>query len=352
MAQPAILVTGGTGFIGSRLVRKLVDEGHRVKVLARPTSSLRALAGIDPTRFEVVRGDVTIGHTVYRALAGCRRMFHVAAEFKMWAPRATEIFDAAVIGTEETLEAARLRDLEKIVVTSSTAAMGASPDAKPMDESAAFNRDRSTPYVVAKWKGEQVALDRARRGMPVVVVNPATVLGPGDFKPTPSADLVLQHLNWKLPFGMPVAPGGISIADVDDVVRGHVAAMEQGRAGERYILGGNNVTFEQLFTALSDITGLAGPGFRITRRLAELGGIASEAAARLFDFEPKLTYTMARDYVGAYVWVSSEKAERELGYTIRPLRATLARAIRFFLENGFVPPKRARDIRFDLTAFA
>src|SRR5690242_12584111 len=244
MGQPDILVTGGTGFIGSRLVRQLVDEGHLVNVLARPTSSLPALSGIDPSRIEVVRGDVTIGHTVYRALAGCRRMFHVAAEFKMWTPRASDVLDAAVIGTEATLEAARARDLEKIVVTSSTAAMGATPEAKPLDETAAFNRERSTPYVVAKWKGEQVALDRAREGMPIVVVNPATVLGPGDYKPTPSADLVLEHLKWRLPFGMPVAPGGISIADVDDVVRGHIAAMNRGRVGERYILGGNNVTFE------------------------------------------------------------------------------------------------------------
>jgi dihydroflavonol-4-reductase len=352
MESPEILVTGGTGFIGSRLVRKLVDDGHRVKVLARPTSSLRALAGIDEHKLEIVRGDITIGHTVYRALAGCRRLFHAAAEFKMWAPRPSQILDTAIIGTEETLEAARRRGLEKIVVTSSTAALGASSDPTPLDESSPFNRQDSTPYVVAKWKAEQVALDRARQGMPIVVVNPATVLGPGDYKPTPSADLVLEHLRWKLPFGMPVAPGGISVADVDDVVRGHIAAMDRGRVGERYILGGNNVTFEQLFAALSDITGLAGPGFRITRRLAEWGGAASELAARVLDFEPKLTYKMARDYVGAFVWVSSDKAERELGYTIRPLRPTLARAIRFFLENGFVPHERARDIRFDLTAFA
>jgi dihydroflavonol-4-reductase len=352
MAEPGILVTGGTGFIGSRLVRKLVDDGHRVKVLARPTSSLRALSGIDPAKLEVVRGDVTIGHTVYRALVGCDRLFHVAAEFKMWSPRPSDIFDAAIVGTEQTLEAARVRGVEKVVVTSSTASLGATPDAQPMDESAAFNREDSAPYVVAKWRAEQVALAYAGQGMSVVVVNPATVIGPGDYKPTPSADLILTHLKWDFPFGIPITAGGISIADVDDVVRGHVAAMDQGRSGERYILGGNNVTFEQFFNALSDITGLAGPGLRVSRGLAKLGGAAAELAAPFLGFEPKLTYKMARDYVGAFVWVTSEKAKRELGYSVRPLRATLARAIRFFLENGFVSPRKARDIRFDLQAFA
>jgi dihydroflavonol-4-reductase len=352
MAPPSILVTGGTGFIGARLVRKLVEQGRQVKVLARPGSSLRALSGIDPSRIDVVRGDVTIGHTVFRALAGCNRLFHVAAHFKMWSRHPQEIFDAAVLGTRETLEAARLRGIEKIVVTSSTATLGATRDAKPMDESAVFNLPDSTPYVVAKWKAEQVALEMAGRGLPVVVVNPATVLGPGDYKPTPSADLVLTHLKWKLPFGMPVAPGGISIVDVDDVAQGHLLAMDKGRVGERYILGGSNVTFEQIYVALSDITGLPGPGFTVTPGLAKLGGGAAELFARFSGGEPELTYKMARDYVGAFVWVVSERAERELGYGIRPLRATLARSVRFFLENGLVPPERARDIRFDLRAFA
>jgi dihydroflavonol-4-reductase len=352
MTLPGILVTGGTGFIGSRLVRKLIDDGHRVKVLARPGSSLRALAGIGSDKLEIVHGDVMIGHTVYRALAGCNRLFHVAAEFKMWARRPSTILDASIVGTRETLEAARLRAIEKIVVTSSTAALGATERGELMHEGASFNRANSSPYVVAKWKAEQIALEMAQKGMPIVVVNPATVLGPGDYKPTPSADLVLTHLKWKLPFGMPFAPGGISIVDVDDVARGHVLAMEKGRPGERYILGGNNVTFEQLFAALSEITGLAGPGLRAKPAMVRLAGALSELSARLHGTEPKLTYRMARDYAGSFVWVTSEKAEREFGYTFRPLRTTLARAIRFFLENGFVPEERVRAIRFDLRAFA
>jgi len=148
--MPQVLVTGGTGFLGARLVRALAEAGHHVKVLARPTSSLRALAGIDSGHLEVVQGDVTIGHTVYRALAGCDRLFHVAAEFKMWDRDPSKILDASIVGTRETLEAARKRGIEKIVVTSSTAAVGASKDASSMNETSPFNRDIENGYLSEK----------------------------------------------------------------------------------------------------------------------------------------------------------------------------------------------------------
>jgi dihydroflavonol-4-reductase len=347
-----ILVTGGTGFVGARLVRELVLRGEHVKVLARSSSSRRGLVGIDPTFVEVVEGDVTVGHTVYRALAGCDRLYHVAAEFKLWDRRPSKILDASIVGTRETLDAARKRGLEKIVVTSSTAAVGATHDATVMDERSQFNRERSAPYIVAKWKAEQIALEMAREGMPIVVVNPSTIIGPGDYKPTPSGDLILTYLKWNLPIGVPWSGGGFSIVDVDDVVAGHVLAMEKGRSGERYILGGHNVTVEQLFTMLSEITGLAGPGLRSPPPLVAAAGALSELAARLTGKTPPLTYKFARDYVGSYVWVTSEKAERELGFSARPLKRTLLRAIRFFVENGYVPARAASRIRLDLRASA
>jgi dihydroflavonol-4-reductase len=351
MAPSQVLVTGGTGFLGSRLVHELVRRGHRVKVLARPSSSLRALSDIDPSRFEVAQGDITIGHTVYRALAGCSRLFHVAAEFKIWDRRPAKILDASIIGTRETLLAAKRRGIEKIVVTSSTAAVGATKDATVMDENFVFNRENSAPYVAAKWKAEQIALEMAAEGLPVVVVNPATIIGPGDYKPTPSGELILTYLRWKLPIGMPFSGGGFSIVDVDDVVTGHVLAMENGRPEERYILGGNNVTVEQLFTTLSEITGLRGPGIKVSSGMAAFAGAAGELWARISQSTPQLTYKFARDFVGSFVWVSSQKAEQRLGYTHRPLRTTLVRAIRFFLENGYVPRHRVAQIRFDLRAF-
>ncbi len=321
--MPHVLVTGGTGFLGARLVRALV------------------------------RGDVTIGHTVYRALAGCDRLFHVAAEFKIWDRHPAKILDASIVGTRETLAAARGRGIDKIVVTSSTAAVGATQDASSMDEASPFNRETSAPYIVAKWKAEQIALGMARDfAMPIVVVNPATIMGPGDYKPTPSGDLLLTYLRWNLPFGVPCSAGGISIVDVDDVVKGHLLAMEKGRVGERYILGGDNVTIEQFFTTLSEITGLRGPGFKSPRALAMLAGAAGEAWSRITGKVPQLTYKLARDYVGSFVWVSSQKAKTELGYSQRPVRATLARAVLFFLENGYISEKRSKQIRFDLKALA
>jgi dihydroflavonol-4-reductase len=191
----------------------------------------------------------------------------------------------------------------------------------------------------------------ASHGLPVVVVNPATILGPGDYKPTPSADLLLTFLRWSMPFGFPYTPGGFSVVDVDDVVAGHISAMQRGRVGERYILGGTNTTVENLFETVAEITGLRGPGWKCPPGLVVLGGALSQLYARFSQRTPQLTYKFARDYIGSYVWVSSRKAETELGFAHRPLRATLARAIRFFLENRMVPQGRVAKLRFDLKAF-
>jgi dihydroflavonol-4-reductase len=191
----------------------------------------------------------------------------------------------------------------------------------------------------------------AGEGLPVVVVNPATILGPGDYKPTPSADLLLTFLRWNLPFRFPVTPGGFSVVDVDDVVGGHIAAMERGRVGQRYILGGTNTTVEDLFSMLAEMTGLRGPGSTVPPGLVVLGGALGELYGRFSDRAPQLTYKFARDFIGSYVWVSSKKAETELGYTHRPLRSTLARAIRFFLENRMLSEERVAKLRFDLRAF-
>jgi dihydroflavonol-4-reductase len=284
-------------------------------------------------------------------LSGCDRLFHVAAEFKIWDRRPSKILDAAIVGTRETLLAAKKRGIEKIVVTSSSAAVGATKDATEMDETFVFNREDSAPYIAAKRRAEELALEMADQGLSVVVVNPATILGPGDYKPTPSADLLLAFLRWNMPFGFPYTPGGFSVVDVDDVVSGHILAMQQGQVGQRYILGGTNVTVKELFEMLSEITGLRGPGSEFPPGLVVLGAALSELYGRFSSTPPQLTYKFARDYIGSYVWVTSRKAETELGYAHRPLRATLARALRFFLENRMIPEKRVAKLRFDLRAF-
>ncbi|PKN49904.1 MAG: hypothetical protein CVU63_00810 [Deltaproteobacteria bacterium HGW-Deltaproteobacteria-20] len=178
-----VLVTGASGFVGSRLVRALVGRGETVRVLVRPGSSLRGLKELPQDRVEVCIGDIMIEHEVYRALAGCDRMFHVAAVYKMYAPHPKDILEPAILGTEASLDAARKRGIEKVVVTSSVAAVGVNDRPEPMDEHWDFNLKDSETYVVAKWKAEQVALSFVDRGLPVVVVNPAGIFGPGDWKP-------------------------------------------------------------------------------------------------------------------------------------------------------------------------
>lgn len=347
MSESWTLVTGASGFVGSRLVRALVERGEHVKAFVRAGSSLRQLADLPPDRCRLAFGDITVEHTVYRALASCDRMYHVAANFKMWDPDPSTIIGPAVEGTAATLEAARRRGIDKIVVTSSVAALGATPGQEEMDESHAFNLTDPEAYIEAKQKADQLALEAAADGMPLVVVRPSAIYGPGDWKPTPTGQSIVTYLKTPPSLSIPVTAGGISVVDVDDVVEGHIAAMEKGEIGEAYILGGENVTFQQLIEMLSDITGLALPGSTLSPGMIGLVGSLMEMKALWFGGEPQLTRRLARDYASAYAWVTSEKAEKELGYQHRPARQTLARAVRWYLEHGYIPEHAARRVRLE-----
>lgn len=339
------LVTGASGFIGARLVRNLVERGDEVKAFIRPTASRSALKGLP---VEIAEGDITIEHTVYRALAGCDRVYHVAAAYRMWDPDPQKILDPAIAGTRGVLEAIKKRgsQIKRVVVTSSIAAVGTNPRPEPVDEDFAFNLEDSEIYIIAKRRAEELALSMAKE-LPIVVVNPCGVFGPGDARPTPSGALVTKYLNWRGPIPFPASAGGISIVDVDDVCQGHIGAMEKGRLGERYLLGGDNLTFTQIIETMSSITGLGGPGKPASKGLAELVGRGMELFARITGDEPEVTYKMSRDFFDTFMWASSKKAEGELGYKHRPARKTLARAIRWYLDRGYVAPKRAAEIRYD-----
>lgn len=339
------LVTGANGFLGARIVRALVERGEDVKCLVRPTASR---SGLQKLPVEIAEGDITIGHTVFRALAGCDRVYHVAAAYKMWDADPARIMDPAVAGTRNVLEAVKARgsQVQRVVVTSSVAAIGASRSPEALDETAEWTLGDSEIYTVAKRRAEEVALSMAAE-VPLVVVNPTGIFGPADARPTPSGVLITRYLNWQGPMAFPGGPGGISVADVDDVAQGHLAAMSKGRLGERYILGGDNVTITQLVELMASITGLRGPGAPAPQGLVELVGRAMETWARISGGEPELTYRMARDFYSGFMWVTSEKAERELDYKHRPARKTLARAIRWYLDNGYVDPKIAAEIRYD-----
>jgi dihydroflavonol-4-reductase len=348
MQDPWILVTGASGFIGSTIVRKLVARGEKVKGFVRPGADLRPLAGLPPENFQLAFGEATVDHTVFRALAGCSQLFHAAGTFKLGKKHARETIEGSVLSMRGTLEGARRRGIQNIVVTSSTAALGVARSQEPMDEDHEFNLSDPDPYILAKRRAHDVIEEYVSKGLPVVTVMPSSVYGPGDWKPTPTGAGIVEYLGLSPSVHVPVSTGGLSVADVEDIAEGHVLAMMYGEVGSTYALGGENVTFEQLFQMLADITGLAEPS-------APKSPGQTAVLARLLELRewftgkpPSFTYRLARDYGNAYAWVSSQRAKEQLGYTHRPARETLARAVRWFLQHGYVPEPAAHRVRLEL----
>ncbi len=345
-----VLVTGGAGFLGARTVRALLEAGESVKVLVRASSNLKTLAGLPADKVEVVEGDVRVEHTVFRALAGCDRMIHTAAVNRLWARDPNEILDAAIEGTRSTLTAARKRGLARVVYTSSAATLGVTSSPEDMDESHPFGMTDPSTYTDAKVKAEEVAREFTS-ALPIVIAQPTVMLGPGDSKPTPAGEGILRFLTWDMPLvDFPVVDGGLNYVDVDDVARAHVTMLTKGTPGQRYILGGDNLTYEQFFSLAAELTGVPGPGGTISKGTAELGGRLLELRARFGGTSPIASAASARDYAGNYVWVPSKLAEDVLGYTHRPARRALARGIQWFLEHGYLRDDQARKLRINLRA--
>jgi dihydroflavonol-4-reductase len=346
--QPFSLVTGATGFLGSQLVRTLIARGEHVKALVRPGSNLAALEGLPMDRFKIAVGDIRIEQSVFAALSGCSRMYHVAANFKMWDANPARIVAPAIEGMRATLNAAKHRKLDKVVVTSSAGVLGTTAGRELMDETHELNLHDPEAYFAAKIAADQVANEFRDAGLPIVSVLPATIAGPGDWKPTPNGGILLEYLRTPPTSHFPVAGGGINVVDVEDVANGHVLAMERGTVGERFVLGGENLTFSQLFETLCDLTGLAEPSAPKSKGLMRLAGTLFELNARLRGGEPRITSRLARDYVDSYSWVTSAKAETALGYSHRPAREALARSVRWFLANGYLSSKQAGRVRLEL----
>lgn len=345
--EPYVLVTGANGFLGATLVRKLLERGQRVKAFVRPETDLSALTGLPQDRMLLAVGNVLAEGSVYRALTGCTGIYHTAANFKLWDKNPQRIIDPAVIGTRNVLKAAQARGIRKIVVTSSCGVLGTTQD-QPMDETHELNLHDPEAYIRAKVEAASVVAEAVDAGQPVVSVLPGSIAGPGDRKPTPNGQTLLRYLRHSPGLRFPVVPGGLNIVDVEDVALGHILAMEKGKVGESYILGGDNLTYSQIFEILADITGLAEPGKPTSPGLARLVGSLWELFARFRGGEPIVTSRIARDYVGSNVWVTSEKAETELGYTHRSAREALARSVRWFLDNGYVSEQAASRVRLEL----
>jgi dihydroflavonol-4-reductase len=320
------LVTGATGFLGWHVANKLLARGERVRALVRKTSRVRELDG------EVVLGDLRDPESLERAVAGCAVIYHVAADYRLWAQDPSELYRSNVEGTRNLLTAARDAGVERVVYTSTVGCIGLPRD-RPGDEASEVHLEQMAgAYKRSKFQAEQVAMEFARAGLPVVIVNPTAPVGDHDFKPTPTGKIVVDYLKGDLPAFVDT---GLNLVDVDDTAEGHLLACERGKSGERYILGCENVTLEHILTRLAAISGGKAPRFRIPYAVAYAAGLASTGWANLTGHEPRApidAVKMARKKM----FVSLDKAKRDLGFNPRPVDGALKRAVDWFRANGYV----------------
>ncbi|MGN6550974.1 MAG: hopanoid-associated sugar epimerase [Pararhizobium sp.] len=322
------LVTGASGFVGSAIVRRLLGDGITVRVLVRPTSSSRTLAGLDVERVE---GDLRQRATLRPALADVRWLFHVAADYRLWARNPAELFQTNVEGTRTLMTEASEAGVERIVYTSSVATLPASTDGVPRDESVnATEAETVGAYKKSKLEAEAVVSAMATDGLPVVIVNPSTPIGPFDVRPTPTGRLILEAARGRVPAYVDT---GLNMVHVDDVAEGHVAALVQGRTGERYILGGQNATLKEILATVAAEVGRRPPKFAVPRAAVVPVAIVSEAVARLTGREP-LTTLEGLKMSKKHMFFTSRKAEQELGYRARPYREGIRDAVAWFRQAG------------------
>ena len=324
-------VTGATGFLGSHVARVLGDKGADLRLLVRSTSNLRNLEGL---KAETATGDLRDAASLERAMAGCDTVFHVAADYRLWVRDPAEMHRSNVEGTQAILEAARKNNVGRIVYTSSVATVGFTANGHPADEESPVSlADMIGHYKRSKFMAEQVALEAGRGGMDVVIVNPTTPVGEQDVKPTPTGRIVVDFLKRKFPAYVET---GLNLVDVRECALGHIAAWEKGKPGERYILGGENLTLKQILDKLGEITGLPSPKIKLPYLFAFATGVIDEAiTGRVLHREPRATVDTVR--MGRKkMFASSGKAERELGWKIVPVEGALKRAVDWFRDNGYV----------------
>ncbi len=324
-------VTGATGFVGSHVAHALADQGADLRVLVRPSSDLKNLEGLKADR---VVGDLRDAASIEKAMSGCEVVFHVAADYRLWVRDPDSMYGANVEGTRAILDAARKHRIRRVVYTSSVATMGFTGNGRPADENSPVSLENMIgPYKRSKFMAEQVAMEAARAGMDVVVVNPTTPVGERDIKPTPTGRIVLDFLKKKFPAYVDT---GLNLVDVRECARGHIAALEKGRSGQRYILGGENLTLKQILDKLAAITGLPSPKVKVPYVMALATGVVDEiVTGRMLGREPRATIDAVR--MGRKkMFVTSAKAQRELGWNVLPVDDALQRAVNWFRQNGYV----------------
>jgi dihydroflavonol-4-reductase len=324
-------VTGATGFLGSHVARALAENGANLRLLVRTNSNTKNIADL---KADLVAGDLRNPASLEKGIAGCDAIFHVAADYRLWVRDPNEMYRSNVEGTRAILETARKNNVRRVVYTSSVATMGFTSNGQPADENSPVSLDNMIgPYKRSKFMAEQVAIESARAGQDVVIVNPTTPVGERDIKPTPSGRILVDFLKKKFPAYVDT---GLNLVDATECARGHIAALEKGRSGERYILGGENLTLKQILDKLAAITRLPSPKVRVPYVLALATGVVDEVVTgRIRGREPRATIDAVR--MGRKkMFVSSTKAERELGWKIVPVDDALRRAVEWFKTNDYV----------------
>ncbi|WP_320175221.1 hopanoid-associated sugar epimerase [Maridesulfovibrio sp.] len=324
-----VMITGATGLIGSRLVKILAEKGFHIKALVRDKIRAQQLIN-EPVEFAI--GDLNNESALEEALQGCRYLFHLAADYRLWVPDPESMTRTNVEGTRLLMQKALEAGVERIVYTSSVCVLGSNDDGSPADEDAESTvADMISPYKKSKFLAEKVVMKMIRdEGLPAVIVNPSTPVGPGDSRPTPTGTMVL---NAARDGGMFYADTGLNVAHVDDIAYGHLLALEKGRIGRRYILGGDNISLKDLFAMTARITNKPGPRFRVPQMVMYLAGFTGEVMARLGLLKNPVATMDSVRMASKKMYYSSERAEKELGYTHRPALEAVQDAVCWFKDQ-------------------
>jgi len=325
------LVTGASGFVGAAVVRRLLDAGEQVAVLMRPGSDRRNIEGLD---VEVREGDLLVPETLVPAVRGCRVLYHVAADYRLWVRDPAEMFRANVDGSAAIIRAAAEAGAERIVYTSSVAVLGIPPGGEGDEDTPVTYADMIGPYKQSKFRAEERVRDlTAREGWPVVIVNPSTPIGPRDVKPTPTGRIIVDAACGRMPAYVDT---GLNVAHVDDVAEGHLLARARGRIGERYVLGGENMDLRRILAVIASLTGRRAPVIRLPTGLVMPIAYATEAWCRLTGGREPLVAPDSVRMAKKRMFFRWDKAARELGYAPRPAEQAIADAVDWFRRHGYI----------------
>jgi dihydroflavonol-4-reductase len=332
------LVTGAAGFLGSHVTRQLLARGESVRVLMRPSSNNRAISDLS---LEYVTGDLRDRASLERAMNGVKRVFHVAADYRLWAKRPQDIYDSNVGGTKNLLAAAKNAGIEQLIYTSTVATIAVDRPELPNESTDAKLEEMVGHYKRSKWMAEKEVLQAAKDGLPVIVAMPTTPVGPWDWKPTPTGKIILDFLNGKMPGYVET---GLNFVGVEECAAGHLLAAERGKIGERYLLGAENLTLKGLLDLLAEITGLRAPSMKIPHWMALGVAYLESAFSRLIGKEPQIPVEGVK-IAQHKMFVDCSRAQRELGFQPGPVPAALERAVRWYRAHGYVKAGRAKKMK-------